>query len=106
VRAGEFLICSGQLGMKDGTIVDGGISAELTQALANLSKLLDKHGLSLADVVKTTVFMIDMGEYDQMNTAYAACFGEHRPARSAIGVTALPRGAQVEIEAWVYSPGS
>lgn len=87
-------------------IVDGGISAELTQALANLSKLLDKHGRGLADVVKTTVFMVDMGEYDQMNIAYAACFGDHRPARSAIGVAALPRDAHVEIEAWVYAPGS
>jgi 2-iminobutanoate/2-iminopropanoate deaminase len=104
VRAGDFLICSGQVGMREGKIVDGGICSEITQAIANLAKLLGKHDLSLADVVKTTVFITDMGEYAAMNTAYAACFGEHRPARSAIGVSALPLGANVEIEAWVYAP--
>lgn len=92
--------------MREGKIVDGGICAELSQAIANLAKLLDKHGRSLADVVKTTVFMVDMGAYGAMNTAYSACFGDHRPARSAIGVSALPLGANVEIEAWVYAPGS
>ncbi|MGA8297057.1 MAG: Rid family hydrolase, partial [Acidimicrobiales bacterium] len=88
-----------------GVIVDGGIAAELTQAIANLAKLLGEHDHGLADVVKTTVFMIDMGEYASMNSAYAAGFGAHRPARSAIGVSALPLGASVEIEAWVYAPG-
>lgn len=92
--------------MREGKIVDGGICAELSQAIANLAKLLDKHGRSLADVVKTTVFMLDMGDYAAMNTAYSACFGDHRPARSAIGVSALPLGANVEIEAWVYAPDS
>ncbi len=92
--------------MREGAIVDGGVAAEVSQALANLAKLLEKHGKSLADVVKTTVFLVDMDAYATMNTAYSACFGEHRPARSAIGVTALPLGAHVEVEAWVYAPGS
>jgi 2-iminobutanoate/2-iminopropanoate deaminase len=92
--------------MRDGAIVDGGVAAEVGQAIANLAKLLDKHGKSLADVVKTTVFLVDMDDYATMNTAYAACFGDHRPARSAIGVTALPLGGHVEVEAWVYAPGS
>lgn len=92
--------------MRDGAIVDGGVAAEMSQAIANLAKLLDKHGKSLADVVKTTVFIVDMDTYATMNTAYAACFGGHRPARSAIGVTALPFGALVELEAWAYAPGS
>jgi 2-iminobutanoate/2-iminopropanoate deaminase len=92
--------------MREGAIVDGGIAAETTQAIANLAKLLDKHGKSLADVVKTTVFITNMDAYAAMNTAYAACFGDHRPARSAIGVTALPLGGRVEIEAWVYAPGT
>ncbi len=90
--------------MREGKLVDGGLCAELSQAIANLAKLLEKHGHTLADVVKTTVFMLDMGEYAAMNAAYAACFGDHRPARSAIGVKALPLGANIEIEAWVYAP--
>jgi 2-iminobutanoate/2-iminopropanoate deaminase len=90
--------------MREGAIVDGGIAAETSQAIANLAKLLDKHGHSLGDVVKTTVFIVDMAAYAAMNVAYAACFGDHKPARSAIGVSALPLGANVEIEAWVYAP--
>jgi 2-iminobutanoate/2-iminopropanoate deaminase len=92
--------------MREGSIVDGGIAAETSQAIANIAKLLDRNGHGLADVVKTTVFMVDMDDYAAMNTAYAACFGDHRPARSAIAVRALPFDANVEIEAWVYAPTS
>jgi 2-iminobutanoate/2-iminopropanoate deaminase len=103
VRAGEWLVCSGQLGIKGGEFVAGGVAAETTQAIANLESLLVAEGLALTDIVKTTVFLADMTTFDEMNDAYAAAFGDYRPARSAIGVAALPRGAAVEIEAWAHT---
>ena len=101
VRSGEWIVCSGQLGMKDGALVDGGVAAETTQAVANLAGLLESEGAALSDIVKTTVFLTDMADFAAMNEAYVAAFGDHRPARSTIGVAALPLpGAAVEIEAW------
>lgn len=100
VRAGEWLVASGQLGQRDGALVPGGTAVQLTQAVANLAALLDEAGASLADVVKTTVFLADIADYPAMNDAYVAAFGDHRPARSAVAVAALPLGAAVEIEAW------
>jgi 2-iminobutanoate/2-iminopropanoate deaminase len=85
-------------------LVAGGVAGQLAQALANLGAALEAEGSSLGAVVKTTVFLIDMGEYVAMNEAYAAAFGDHLPARSAVGVAALPMGAAVEVEAWAYSP--
>ena len=106
VRAGEWLVVSGQLGLRDGTLVTGGIVGELRQAVANLQALLEGEGASLHDVVKTTVFLRHLGsDYDSMNEAYIDCFGAHRPARSAIGVAELPRGALVEVEAWARVAG-
>jgi 2-iminobutanoate/2-iminopropanoate deaminase len=102
VRAGGWLVCSGQLGLRDGVIVDGGVAAQLTQAVANLDGLLRSEGASLASVVKTTVFLVDIADYGTMNDAYVAAFAGHRPARSAVAVAALPLGAVVEIEAWAW----
>lgn len=102
VEAGPWLVCSGQIGAVDGTVVTGGLEAELRQAMANLSGLLASKGASLADVAKTTVFLTDMGDYGEMNRIYVEEFGDHRPARSAVAVAALPLGARVEIEAWAY----
>ena len=104
VRAGDLLVLSGQLGMLDGQMVAGGVVAETTQAIANIAALLETEGASLTDVVKTTVFLIDMGEYATMNEVYCEAFGDHRPARSAVAVAALPLGADVEIEAWAHRP--
>ena len=104
VRAGEFVITSGQIGIVDGALVDGGLRAELTQAMANLAAVLESAGATLADVVKTTVFLTDMADYAEMNEVYAAALGDHRPARSAVAVAALPLGACVEIEAWAHLP--
>jgi 2-iminobutanoate/2-iminopropanoate deaminase len=101
VRAGDWLVCSGQLGIKDGALADG-VVAQTTQALANLAALLEGEGASLADVVKTTVFLSDIDNWPIMNDPYVAAFGDHRPARSAFAVGALPLGALVEIEAWAY----
>lgn len=102
VEAGPWLVCSGQIGLADGTLVDGGLEAELRQAMANLAGLLQSKGSSLDAVAKTTVFLTDMGDYGDMNRIYVECFGDHRPARSAVAVAALPLGARVEIEAWAY----
>ena len=106
VRAGDLLVVSGQLGLVDGEMVTGGVIAETTQALRNMAALLEGEGASLADVVKTTVFLRHMRDFDQMNEAYVAGFGDHRPARSAFAVAELPRLALVEIEAWAYAPRS
>ena len=105
VRAGDWLVCSGQVGQSAGAIVEGGVAAQLTQAIANLEDLLRSHGASLTNIVKTTVFLTDMGDFGVINETYVAAFGDHRPARSAIGVAALPLGAAVEIEAWAWVGG-
>ncbi len=105
VRAGDWLVCSGQLGLSGGQLVDG-LAAQVTQAVANADTLLRSEGSSLRDIVKTTVFLADIADYPAMNEAYVAAFGEHRPARSAFAVAALPLGAAVEIEVWAYTdPG-
>ncbi len=102
VRAGEWLIVSGQVGLADGAIVEGGVEAELRQALANMAALLEGEGASLNDVVKTTVFLTTMDDYAAMNEIYTAAFGDHRPARSAVAVAELPIGAAIEVEAWAH----
>jgi 2-iminobutanoate/2-iminopropanoate deaminase len=103
VRAGDWLVVSGQVGIVDGKLVPGGLEGELRQAIANLSALLESAGASLADVTKTTVFLKHLGsDYPRMNELYMELFGDHRPARSAIGVAELPLGALVEVEAWAY----
>nr|MDQ3385061.1 RidA family protein [Actinomycetota bacterium] len=102
VRAGAWLVASGQLGLVGGALADGGVPEQLRLAIANLADLLAGAGASLADVVKTTVFLTDMADYAAMNEAYTAAFGAHRPARSAVAVAGLPLGAAVEIEAWAW----
>ena len=101
LRVGGWLICSGQLGVRDGTLAEG-LSAQVTQAVANVQALVAAEGATLANVVKTTVFLTDIGDYAAMNEAYVAAFGDHRPARSAIAVAGLPLGGLVEIEAWAW----
>lgn len=104
VRAGDWLIVSGQVGIDDkGKLVPGGTGPELRQAIANLETRLEEEDAGLGDVVKTTVFLRHLSDYSHMNDVYVECFGQHRPARSAIGVAELPIGALVEIEAWAYT---
>jgi 2-iminobutanoate/2-iminopropanoate deaminase len=105
VRAGDWLIVSGQVGIRDGQMVSGGLQAELRQALDNLQVLLASEGASIEHVVKTTVFLLHMRDFPLMNEAYSAFFGEHRPARSAVAVAELPVNALVEVEAWAYTGG-
>jgi 2-iminobutanoate/2-iminopropanoate deaminase len=102
VRAGGWLVVSGQVGLAEGGLVDGGVQEQLRQALANLRALLESEGASLSHVVKTTVFLTDIDDYTAMNATYVEEFGENRPARSAVAVAALPVGARVEVEAWAY----
>ena len=108
VRAGSWLVCSGQLGLAIGAddgapaLVAGGPGPQLTQAVANAASLLAGEGATLADVVKTTVFATDPADFPVVNEAYVAAFGDHRPARSMVAVSALPMGAAVEIEVWAH----
>ncbi|MBW3556670.1 MAG: deaminase [Actinobacteria bacterium] len=102
VRAGDWLVTAGQLGLRDGKLVAGGIEAETAQAMANLRTLLEAEGAALQSIVKTTVFLVEIEDWPRMNTPYLDALGDHRPARSAVAVAALPLGARVEIEAWAY----
>ena len=104
VRAGDFIIVSGQGGMLDGAVVEGGVTAQTDQTMRNLSDRLADAGAQLSDVVKTLCFLTDMGTFGEFNDAYAAAFGDHRPARSTVEVSALPGGMDVEVEAWAYKP--
>ena len=105
VRAGDWIIVSGQLGLLDGALVPGGVAAQTARAVANLQGHLASMGASLDDVAKTLCFLTDMDTFATFNEAYVAGFGAHRPARSTVGVAALPvGGAGVEIEAWAFKP--
>jgi 2-iminobutanoate/2-iminopropanoate deaminase len=108
-RAGDWVITSGQIGLStdDGgppALVDGGTLPQLRQALANLATVLEGEGATLRDVVKTTLYLLDMGEFAAVNEVWVEVFPENRPTRSAVAVTALPGGARVEVEAWAYVP--
>lgn len=99
-RIGNLVFTAGQIGLDPTTneLVSGGIEAETRQALTNLKNVLDAAGSSLEQVVKTTVFLRDMGEFSQMNAIYAEFFPQNHPARSTVQVAALPKYAAVEIE--------
>lgn len=106
IRVGDFVYTSGQLGLDpaSGNLVEGGVEAETRQALENLKAVLEAAGAGLKDVVKTTVFLRDMGDFVKMNAIYAGFFIEKPPARSAVQVAALPKGGAVEIEAVAFAP--
>lgn len=101
IKSGQFVFASGQLGInpKTGEIVQGGIQAETRQALKNLGAVLAEAGLSMENIVKTTVFLNDIKNFTQMNEVYAEFFSGDYPARSAVQAAALPKGGLVEIEA-------
>lgn len=104
VRAGDWVIVSGQLGVVDGKIVAGGVAKQTAQAVVNLKAQLASVGCSIHDVKKTLCFLTDMDTFATFNTAYVAGFNGSRPARSTIGVASLPFGGAVEIEAWAFKP--
>lgn len=101
VAANGFLFTAGQIALDpaSGQVVDGDVVAQTERVLANLRAILDAAGVSLADVVKTTVFLSDMADFPRMNEVYARAFGTTRPARSTVQAAGLPRGVLVEIEA-------
>ncbi len=100
IQAGEFVYTSGQLGLdpETGLFPEGGIKEQARQALQNVSAILEEAGLSMANVVKTTVFLANMDDFAEMNGVYAEFFKEPYPARSAVAVKTLPKNALVEIE--------
>jgi len=103
VRVGNMLYLSGQIGTPDatsGSVVPGGIEAETRQTLENIKDVLQRTGSSMDRVVKCTVMLADMREWDRMNVVYATYFPKNKPARSALGANGLALGARVEIECW------
>jgi 2-iminobutanoate/2-iminopropanoate deaminase len=101
IKAGHILYTSGQIGLdpKTGILVEGGVEAETRQALENLTQILNSAETDLQSVLKTTVFLQDINDFARMNTVYAEYFKDQPPARSAVQIAALPKGATIEIEA-------
>jgi len=104
VRAGDLLFASGQIALDptSGTLVPGGVEAETRQVLANLTAVLTAGGASWADVVRTTIFLTDLGDFAIVNRLYGEVTGAVPPARATVQVAALPRGAVVEIDAIAF----
>ena len=100
IQVGNLVYTSGQIPIDPatGAFAEGGIKEQTRQSLTNVKAILEEAGLSLSNVVKTTVFMADMGDFAEMNSVYAEFFSEPYPARSAVAVKTLPKGALVEIE--------
>jgi 2-iminobutanoate/2-iminopropanoate deaminase len=104
VRAGEWIILSGQLGLDPATgALAVGVEAQTRQALVNIASILGDCGASLADVAKSLVFVTDLAQFATVNAVYGEAFGSHKPARSTVQVAALPAGAEVEIEVWAHT---
>jgi 2-iminobutanoate/2-iminopropanoate deaminase len=100
IRSGDLIFLSGQIPLdpKTGELVRGTIEIEVARVLDNIRAVLDASGARLDDVVRTTVYLADMADFQAMNGVYAHFFGEARPARSTVQVAGLPRGARVEID--------
>ena len=107
VCAGGFVFSAGQIGLNpaSGEMVGGGVVAEALQAITNLEAVLAAAGCTLADVVKTTLFLADMRDFTAVNGVYDSRFSAPYPARSAVEASALPKGALFEIEAVALLPG-
>ena len=100
IKVGNLVYTSGQISIDPatGSFVEGGIKEQTRQSLTNIKAILEEAGLTLSNVVKTTVFLADMNDFADMNAVYAEFFTEPYPARSAVAVKTLPKGALVEIE--------
>jgi 2-iminobutanoate/2-iminopropanoate deaminase len=100
IRSGNFIFCSGQIPLdpKSGEMVADDIGAQTRRVLDNISGLLKSEDLSLGDVVKTTIFLTDLGNFQIVNEIYGSYFNNQPPARSTVQVSALPKGAKIEIE--------
>jgi 2-iminobutanoate/2-iminopropanoate deaminase len=106
VSAGGWVVTSGQIGIVTGErgpeLVVGGTAAQLTQALANLAAVLADAGAEMSDVATATLYLVDMDDYKDANEVWIRAFGDHRPARTAVAVAALPLGARAEVAAWAF----
>ncbi len=100
VTVDGWLFASGQIPLDPATgeLVTGSVADQTDQVFKNLAAVLAEGGASLSSVVKTTVYLLDMGTFTEMNEAYARHFGDHRPARATVEVAALPKGVDVEID--------
>ena len=105
IRIGEFLYTSGQIALnpENMEMMNGAIEEETEWVLKNLEAILKADGMSLAHVIKTTVYLTDLGEFSRVNQVYEKFFGETKPARACVQVAALPKGAKVEIDAIAHS---
>lgn len=108
MQAGNFVFCSGQIGLDpaSGEMVTGGTEAETRQALTNLKAVLQAAGCTSKDLVKTTVYLTDMADFATVNAIYAEMLAPAKPARACVAVAALPKGARVEMDAIAVSPSA
>ena len=106
IVAGDLVFCAGQVPLDPATgeVIDGTIEEQTERVLRNVGAVLDAAGVTFGDVVKTTVFLVDMGDFAAMNGVYARFFPDPPPARSTVAVAGLPKGARVEIEAVARRP--
>ena len=100
IRAGSTIYCSGQIPLdpKTGQIISGGIDAQTRRVLDNITALLKAEGLGFGNIVKTTIFLTNLGDFQTVNEVYGSYFQSQPPARSTVQVSALPKGANIEIE--------
>lgn len=103
VQAGPFLFCSGQIALSpNNSPIPPGIKEQTEQVLANIRAILQASGYQFTDIVKTTIFLTDMSDFQVVNEIYGSYFKENPPARSTVAVQGLPRGVKVEIEVVAY----
>jgi len=107
IAEGDFLFLSGQIPLDPATgeLVAGGLAAGVERVFDNIEAILKSQGLGLDDVVRTTVYLLRMSDFAEMNGIYARRFGNHRPARSTVAVAELPKGAAIEIDAIARTRG-
>jgi 2-iminobutanoate/2-iminopropanoate deaminase len=107
VRVGSTIYCAGQIPLdpKTGEIVSGGIDVQTRRVMDNITAVLKAEGLTVADIVKTTIFLMDLGDFQKMNEIYGSYFTQAPPARSTVQVAGLPKGARVEIEVIAVANG-
>ncbi len=100
IKVGDMVFTSGQIALTpEGKFLDGSVEVQAKQVLKNLSEVLKEAGSSMDKVIKTTIFLADMGDFAAINEIYAQAFGDHKPARSTVAVKTLPKNALIEIEA-------
>jgi len=99
VEAGNLIFTSGQIPLRpDGSVAEGGVTEQTQQVLANLDAVLAAAGVTRSHVVKTTIFLVNLADFETVNEIYRKYFGNHRPARCTVQVSRLPKGSQIEIE--------